>query len=388
MSDDATSNSLGFWGNSLFRFVLGKAHYPGSVESLYSWTPDEATIEFYAPTQPCIFRSKHRGMTDLALPLWCKGSPDAFIEYHRRLLESEYVSRRLQLWINLSFGEALGGKRAVAEKNVVVSAVPWANGGGQSQCQGDCHSSVFAGCFDADNHRIDSGSKKAHFVQLFTDPHPRKHSDMRKTVSSALRGAFHQNKREAAECVDYDGGVNNGFQSRKQRDISTIGAILKECYISARVVPPPAVDEAITNLLAGALDIRQSLRGLVSNSAKTFPFPCQIANAYEILSKVQSLSFQRMRNDSLVGDDAQTIVESTDLEHVWRLVQNLQSLEPLSRTSAGLILPTILHPLKSPESFIENSISGFHPALTDRFHDYLVLICTRHLPGMPNDFIG
>lgn len=70
------------------------AHYPGSIQKMYEWTPDEATIEFYdGNIQPCIFCSMHEDMDDLALPPWCN-DPDSFISYHRRLLESEHVSRQ------------------------------------------------------------------------------------------------------------------------------------------------------------------------------------------------------------------------------------------------------------------------------------------------------
>ena len=83
------------------------AQYPGSVQSLYDWTPDEATIEFYTPSVPSIFDSIHKGdMNDLELPPWCSTSTD-FIGYHRRLLESSCVTRQLHLWIALNFGSAL-----------------------------------------------------------------------------------------------------------------------------------------------------------------------------------------------------------------------------------------------------------------------------------------
>ena len=146
-------------------------HYPGSIQALYEWSPDEATLDFYMLGQPDIFRSIHRDMKDLALPSWCN-SPNEFIEYHRRLLESDHVSRQLHKWIDITFGHALTGKRAIAEKNVVISAVPFANGGCQDQCQGNCHS-IFSGTHtDADEkHRL---GKHTQFVQLFAFAHPKK----------------------------------------------------------------------------------------------------------------------------------------------------------------------------------------------------------------------
>ena len=91
-------------------------HYPGSVERLYLWTPDEATPEFYIHSHPCIFTSKHNEMNDMKLPSWCDNDPSLFVSYHRRLLESEQVSQYLHSWIDLLFGIALSGERAVLEK--------------------------------------------------------------------------------------------------------------------------------------------------------------------------------------------------------------------------------------------------------------------------------
>mmetsp|Transcript_23381 Transcript_23381/g.50622 ORF Transcript_23381/g.50622 Transcript_23381/m.50622 type:complete len:2207 (-) Transcript_23381:153-6773(-) len=365
------------------------AHYPASVQTLYEWTPDEATLEFYVSNvQPCIFRSMHSGMNDLTLPLWCNTNVGAFIAYHRCLLESDYVSRELNLWIDLNFGEALSGKRAVAEKNCVLAAVPWANGG-QDQCKGSCHS-VFTGSPVDEKHFIASSLRqsRSRFVQLFSGPHPRKHTHLRKTVSSALRTAFNQNDKESDEDADAQIPPNNDvsdFQSRKQRDVSTIGAILKDCYCSARVIPPPAVDEAINKLLMGNLDLRQSLKDLDSDGLSTkspFPFPKQLKDAYQVLSKVQNLTFRRMKNDSGVIDDNEPTTRSTNLEQVWRLIQNAQCLESLSSTCAGLILPTILHPLKSIDAFIENCIGSYYSSFTDRFHKYLVVL-SRKICSVP-----
>ncbi len=41
---------------------------------------------------------------DVGLPPWAKGSTHEFIRIHRLALESEYVSRNLQSWIDLVFG--------------------------------------------------------------------------------------------------------------------------------------------------------------------------------------------------------------------------------------------------------------------------------------------
>ncbi len=334
------------------------AHYPGSVRALYGWTPDEATIEFFMPSAPCIFRSMHDEMDDLDLPPWCGNSPESFIAYHRRLLESDYVSHRLHSWIDLNFGEALTGKRAISEKNVVLSALPWANGGCQDQCKGSCHS-VFAGV-PVDEKDWMTPSRM--FVQIFSGPHPKKHSDlrkaltedvigMRKTVSSALRTVFHQGDMEAADAISegecaplpcHDEATD--FQLRKQRDISTIGAILKDCYLSARVIPPPVVATAIDELLNGTLDLRQSLKDRPGDGRVTensFPFPQQLNGAYQFLSNAQSLTFRRRPSDADFVDDNVSTTRSTDLEQVWRLLQSTRTcLESLPSTWA---LTSVLH---------------------------------------------
>ncbi|XP_051503739.1 WD repeat- and FYVE domain-containing protein 4-like isoform X2 [Myxocyprinus asiaticus] len=41
---------------------------------------------------------------DVVLPPWAKGDPQEFIRMHREALESDYVSARLHLWIDLIFG--------------------------------------------------------------------------------------------------------------------------------------------------------------------------------------------------------------------------------------------------------------------------------------------
>ena len=54
---------------------------------------------------------------DVLLPPWAK-SPEDFVAQHRAALESEYVSQRLHLWIDLVFGPASRGARAVESLNV------------------------------------------------------------------------------------------------------------------------------------------------------------------------------------------------------------------------------------------------------------------------------
>ena len=358
------------------------AHYPGSVQAIYEWTPDECTIEFYMhDLQPSIFESMHSDMPDLLLPPWCENS-DAFVAYHRRLLESESVSRRLHLWIDLFFGEALTGKRAIAEKNVVIDAVLWSNGC-QEECRGTCHS-LFADPHVDEMHWTVSSirTSRSRFVQLFSFPHPRKYSDLRKTVSDAFRTAFHQGDRDVdGKRASLPGNMDTTyFQSRKLRDATTIGSILKDCYTSARVIPPPAVDEAIKNLLMGTLNLRQSLKYLASDgsSTKVFPFPQQLKYVYQLLSNAQSLTFERKKCDSYFVCKESTS-RSTDAAQVLRLIQSAHCLESLSTAGAGLVMHTILKPLEY-NSFIENSMT-LSSSFGDLFHDYMVVLA-RKFSGM------
>ncbi len=366
--------------SSSSQFVI--AHYPGSVQALYEWTPDECTIEFYMhDLQPSIFESMHKDMPDLLVPPWCENN-DAFVAYHRRLLESESVSRRLHLWIDLFFGEALTGQRAIAEKNVVIDAVLWSNGC-QEECRGTCHS-LFADPHVDEIHRTVSSirTSRSRFVQLFSFPHPRKHSDLRKTVSVAFRTAFHQGDRDLdGDRASLPSNMHTtDFQSRKLRDATTIGLILKDCYTSARVIPPPAVEEAITNLLMGTLDLQQSLKCLASDgsSTKAFPFPQQLKHVYQLFSNAQSLTFERRKCESYFGSSESTS-RSTDASQVLQLIQNAHCLEPLSTAGAGLVLHTILMPLKC-NSFIENSTT-LSSSFGDLFHNYMVVLA-RKFSGM------
>jgi hypothetical protein len=55
---------------------------------------------------------------DVTLPKWAKGSPERFVRLHRQALESDYVSKHLNHWIDLIFGYKQRGREAIAALNV------------------------------------------------------------------------------------------------------------------------------------------------------------------------------------------------------------------------------------------------------------------------------
>ena len=92
-------------------------HYPHSMRRMYNWTPDECCPEFFMDAS--VFQSKHKdhGLEDIELPPFAD-SPEAFLLYHRSVLESDEVSSQLHHWIDLNFGFQLTGEDAIKNLNV------------------------------------------------------------------------------------------------------------------------------------------------------------------------------------------------------------------------------------------------------------------------------
>ena len=355
-------------------------HYPDSMQKMYEWSPDEATIEFFVPTEPCPFKSLHNEMNDLSLPKWCESTAD-FINYHRTLLESEHVSKHLHLWIDLTFGEALAGDRAVTEKNVPLHCSRKLDD--HHLCQGDCHS-VLSGVCEEKELGMEPSSLKSLFVQLFSHRHPKKHSMLRNAIRTKIRTAVNK-ERESVDCErDDDKRSGHDLNARRKRDVSMIGALLNDCYNAGRVIPSPDVQSAIASLLSGGLDLNHSLnedKGQPLSSTKIFPFPKHLRAAYNILARSQNLTFRRLPG-KVASDDNILTLRSTDLEQVWTLIRNgdTEFIDTLPASSAGLILPTLLHPL-SGRHMEENYISS-RPFLSfaENLCNYLIALSNK-VPG-------
>ena len=312
-----------------------------------------------------MFESLHDDMPDLQVPSWC-ASADEFITYHRDLLESQHVSDRLHLWIDLIFGAALAGQYAVEEKNVCLSVSRWGNGGTKADCDGKANSILIrAPCSHSMSHVVKS--TKPDFVQIFKVPHPRRYSDFRmkvadesKQIGHALRTAIGHDTREKLRPT---GHSSSQLDLRKTRDLQLLGSIVTDCYRSARIVPPPSVDTAIQSLIAGELNIRHSIKDGEKKKG-VFPFPPASKQAYTFLSRLQN--YQR-------PGEVKGCVET---ERMWELLDSVQAIKSLNCSAAGLLYHTLTAPLHVMELTQQND-----PVLVGKFVKYIIALCTKFPTG-------
>ena len=360
-------------------------HYPDSMQKLYEWSPDEATIEFFVPTEPCPFRSVHEQMSDLSLPTWCKSKAD-FINYHRSLLESDHVSKHLHLWIDLTFGEALAGERAVKEKNFPLYCVRKLNN--DHLCQGNCHSSL-SGASDEKDVRSESSTLKSFFVQLFAHRHPERHSMLRNAITPRINATAEEQKQITDTRKEHRSQSANqsaiDLNMRRKRDISMIGVILKDCYNSARVIPSSEIQTAIDSLLCGNIELHHSLNDYKHRNAvptTLFSFPKHLKDTYSMLSRAQLLSFQRLPREEDSDDNIITF-RSTGLELAWNLIRSIdgECFRELPASSIGLLYPSIVHPL-SGDYMVENYTSSRpFSSYSENLCNYLIKL-SHKVPGI------
>ena len=130
----------------------------------------ELTPEWYCC--PAFLENRHAmdlGVTqdgcpvgDVALPPWANGSAEAFVRVHRAALEGPVASARLHEWVDLVFGCAQMGPRAVDRHNVFFYLT--------------YYGAVDVSAIGDEEKRRATELQIAHFgqcpVQLYTAPHP------------------------------------------------------------------------------------------------------------------------------------------------------------------------------------------------------------------------
>lgn len=93
----------------------------GDVKELIpEWYEVDAAEDFLLNKARLDLGKKQDGtrVDHVILPAWAGNSPREFVKFHRRALESEFVSQHLHLWIDLIFGFKQTGRAAFAAKNV------------------------------------------------------------------------------------------------------------------------------------------------------------------------------------------------------------------------------------------------------------------------------
>ncbi|KAI1721485.1 beige/BEACH domain-containing protein [Ditylenchus destructor] len=223
--------------------------YPSTVSRLYAWTPDECIPEFYE--DPNIFISRHADMCDLGLPQWT-ATPEAFIKWHRKKLESYEVSSKLHRWIDLCFGYLLSGQDAVDALNVHLSFVESPN------------------CV-----------RKHGAVKLFSKPHPRRlvfHENM-SNVLTQESNIFPVHASNLASLLPH--------QSKEDKHISL--STIFQNIIAFRDRAPAEVQESIISV--GVTIIELALAEYCRDFSKDVSFDERKLRAKELLNnKVQKLA--------------------------------------------------------------------------------------------------
>lgn len=148
------------------RDVFVPEHYPHSMGRIFDWTPDECIPEFYFDATVLSSIHKESGLHDIELPSFAP-TPAEFIAFHRSVLESDEVSRKLHRWIDLTFGYCLEGAAAINNMNVPLHHTL---------------SSTERSGIDAPDVNKNPG-----FVMLFDCPHPRRQvAELHRSKTTAI----------------------------------------------------------------------------------------------------------------------------------------------------------------------------------------------------------
>ena len=134
----------------------------------YAWSPDECIPEFYCDAAVLRSRHKDRGLEDLGVPPWCDG-PEAFVAYHRELLESAEVDARVHAWIDLTSSAPRGPLRSSRRRRgagaVTNVALP-------SMHRGDAATWLF--CGDVSRRRRRGRDAALPWRRIAAPPRPRR----------------------------------------------------------------------------------------------------------------------------------------------------------------------------------------------------------------------
>ena len=362
-------------------------HYPDSVEKMYQWTPDESILEFYSiDVSPNIFESRHKrlGLKDLILPKWCDGI-DNFIAYHRRLLESDTVSRYLHLWIDLNFGEALVGDRAIKEKNVPLKIQSFHKI--ETKAHDDINPSdktFFESCFT--------------FVQLFRKAHPRRklkyqskpQNNLKHKLAPFSKADYAFNSSRLSHQYLIDEIIQSSIKKAVSEDLRhidfiSIGMVIREIYHVVDMIPSPDVKSAIYVLLTGYTGIQHLLwshkkvngsfttNGVnqsISNKAFRL-FPAYLQYTYFSLADAQCFE-----NDSRVATTSSSFfsekkMKTSSYHEIIKILQfgsDVNNLKQISFNGLGILLPKIENAILSIFSCLDEELYPFVKNIADDRH--------------------